>query len=169
VVATIYFGGMKKPYLLLLSFAFLFTKAQPDFRFADSTAQWSVLETQYPFWCPCWQWSTNHFQVVKDTAVVGKWYQQLTDDGGQSYFIRQDSLQQVFYRNTVDTQEFKIYDFGKEAGDTFRMNSRYSIAIGSVLMYVCNTDTVNFDKPRKRMFLSPFDSAGCNSPPQRSY
>jgi hypothetical protein len=155
---------VKKLYLLLFSFAFLFTKAQSDFRFADSTAQWGVLETQYPFWCPCYNWTTHHFSVVKDTLINGLNYQLVRENSLHDKFIRKDSTGEVFYRNRYDPAEFKIYDFGKVAGDTFRMNSEYSAAFGPVLMYVCSTDTVNFDKPRKRMYLSPFDMAGCNSP-----
>jgi hypothetical protein len=155
---------MKKLHLLLFSFAFLFTYAQTDFRFADSTAQWNVITADNGMWCNCISYFTTTYTVIKDTIVAGNWYQKLRDDNGQTYFIRQDSLQQVFYRNTYDSTEFKIYDFGKQAGDTFRMASQYSGGFGGVLMYVCSTDSVNFDKPRKRVFLSPFDSTGCNSP-----
>lgn len=126
---------MKKLYLLLLSFAFLFTKAQTDFRFADSTAQWNVLET-WQGWCWCFTWDTHLVKINGDTLIDSKMYQVLNYTSNipplevnGKFYLRKDSIERVYGRVNVDSQDYLIYDFSKQTGDTF------SIGIGNKWPY----------------------------------
>ncbi len=95
--------------------------AQHNFRFADSTAQWNELYFQYYFTSPP-DISTVVYKVQRDTTIGNTSYQKISSaDSIRNYFVRQDSAKSVFIRRYRDSIDYKIYDFGKVAGDTFRI------------------------------------------------
>lgn len=127
--------------------AFITVHAQSH-RFADTTAQWNVLHHEYG-WFPTTPetYITTEMKVMRDTVINGNVYQSVNGN----YFIRQDSLRKVYLLH--DGLEVKIYDFGATKGDTVADISRaYNYPI--VYCVVDSVDTVNWLKPRKRLFAS---------------
>jgi len=134
---------MKQLYFFILFISIsLISTGQTDFRFADSTAQWNVLETWYG-WCPCISYSTDVCTVGSDTSLNGVNYQTIL--GGTIFnnsgvtFIREDSLGKVYRLSVNDPSEELIYDFSKQTGDTFSVGNGYG-----GLAIVCHVDSVSF-------------------------
>jgi hypothetical protein len=136
-----------KTQLLCSLFCFLFLpalKAQTDFRFADSTAQWNVLYVEGA-WCLCSYYSTTTYTVTSDTVIAGLSYQVINN----SSYIRKDSADRVFKRTVYDSTENLIYDFSKDSGDVFTINGG-----NPVTCRVDSVDTINIKGPRKRMYIT---------------
>lgn len=123
---------------VLLSFVSS-VSAQTDFRFADSTAQWNILTAST---YPPGPLHVETYQIIKDTVITGKQYQQITAPFGNR-FLRQDSLK-VFIKSYYDSPEKLLYDFSKKAGDTVTI---------SFPAYVDSVDTIYLDRPRIRMYV----------------
>lgn len=145
---------MKKLYLLLFLFAFLFTKAQTDFRFADSTAQWNVMEKMLNYGNGQAKIITEKLTLDGELNYGGKMYQGVRSQGFLYHKIRQDSLKQVWLIPFNDTAEHLIYDFGLSVNDTVRVYDAFTTHSYSVVCRVDSVDLLMLDKPRKRMFLS---------------
>lgn len=99
-------------------------------RFADSTAQWNVLETQYSF-SPVIRWQTHIYNITGDTVLNNHAYQVLRYNTNAAlyplqqngyYYLRQDTVGKVYGLINADSAEYLIYDFSKQAGDTFTIN-----------------------------------------------
>ncbi len=146
---------MKKLYLLLLSFAFLFTKAQTDFRFADSTAQWNVLGVQYGVSFPSVSFSTDVYSITKDTLIKNISYQEIKT-GYRRFYLRRDSLQDVYMFGFPDTLERRIYSFTKQPGDSFVVTAHF--ANEYLGCRIDSVDSLMMDKVRKRWFVTYFRS-----------
>lgn len=150
-----------KTHLLFGLFFILFLptlKAQTDFRFADSTAQWNVVYGNY--WdchtTMCFEWHTAIHKIKDDTVINGFYYQTIDGalfPGGSQGFIRKDSAQKVFLRTHRDTVEDLLYDFSKQAGDTFSISYFRFSSRRKLFCNVLSTDTVVLDKPRKRLIV----------------
>ncbi len=142
-----------KKYLLttaLLSILFLRGFTQSDFRFADSTAQWNILEHQFG-WFPIYPdlYTTYIYQAKKDTVVNGISYQAISGDG-ILYLLRKDSLSRIYQYNT-DTTEYLLYDFGKQTDDTIHQLSHDWIS--GYMAIVDSVDSVYLGRWRKRMYV----------------
>jgi hypothetical protein len=116
-------------YTTLLMLLTIVTFAQSH-RFADSTAQWNVLETQYGF-CTCISWQTNVYRVTGDTTLNSRNYQVVNFNSQSTqyplqqngyYYLRQDTIGKVYGLINADSAEYLIYDFSKQAGDSFITN-----------------------------------------------
>ena len=136
---------MKRNLLLLLLSSWATCNAQTDFRFADSTAQWNVLES-WQQWCPCYTLNTTVYRISSDTVTNGLNYQVING----TVLLRRDSIGRVYKKSFTDTIENLIYDFSKIVGDTFSLNYSGS----GILCQVDSIDTVTLDKPRKRMYVN---------------
>lgn len=125
---------MKRNLLLLLLSWWATCSAQTDFRFADSTAQWNVIDYSglYPF--PV---TTKIYEVNADAIVNGKTYQKI----GPFYF-RRDSLNRIY------TPNYLIYDFGKSANDSIS-----NVGPQNAFCYVDSVDSIMLGHYRKRMFI----------------
>lgn len=139
---------MKHLFTLLLVAVTVQLFSQPNFRFADSTAVWNELETQ-------WGWSysiNNHeFKAVGDTLVGGHQYQVVKETGGSyKVLLRTDSLQRVYRFASNDTAELLIYDFSQLTGNTFMIQGTWQ----NTYARVDSVNTIQLDRPRKRMYLS---------------
>lgn len=134
-------------------------KAQTDFRFADSTAQWNVLTTTFLMMGPYdYYYSTQSYYVEKDTFFNNHAYQKIYPSNSGRTFLRKDSVSRVYLFNTWDTAEYLLYDFSQQSSDTIllavdKWRSGYCI--------VDSVDSVNIIYPRKRMFVTyHFDASG---------
>jgi hypothetical protein len=109
--------------ILLLLAACTFAQSH---RFADSTAQWNVLETQYGF-CACITWQTYIYNVTGDTVLNNHAYQVINHNifplqNNYYYYMRQDTAGKVYGLINADSAEYLIYDFSKQAGDSFSIS-----------------------------------------------
>ena len=150
---------MKKflPILFILLSSQVF--AQTNFRFADSTAQWNVLKTQYYF-APIIDWSTEIFAVGADTTIGSHSYQIIQYNSAITpletngrYYIRKDTTNKVFGRINRDSLEYLVYDFGKQPGDTFSIGfqNNWSQAIN---IKVDSVSSVFWGHSRKVMYVT---------------
>ncbi|MFN8287750.1 MAG: T9SS type A sorting domain-containing protein [Chitinophagales bacterium] len=116
--------------------------AQTDFRFADSTAQWNVLN-EVPGQGVEW---TSVYTTGHDTLTNGYNYQTV-----QScfWFYRRDSLNRIY-----SIGDSLIYDFGAQVGDSVHSFWCDGFVKGMYHSKVLSVDTVNWGKPRRRLFLS---------------
>lgn len=142
---------MKRSLTLLFLLSCFVSKAQTNFRFADSTAQWNVLTYQNGMWCNCISYHTTVHHIEGDTLLNGLQFQRVT--GGQ--FVRKDSVGKVFYRNSVDSIESVLYDFSKIAGDTFSIGDVNNPHGLSIHCRVDSADSVSLNGwMRKRMYIT---------------
>lgn len=140
---------MKRYFTLLLLTVCFGASAQTDFMFADTTAQWNVLETQWCMTAPCIYFTTYTYQISGDTIIGNYSYQKIKSLQGEKDFIRKDSTGKVFHRDSIN--EYMLYDFGAAAGDTFSIHiNQWANPAHVEVQYV---DTVTYGKPRKRMGL----------------
>ncbi len=129
---------------LLLSFQ---ANAQQSHRFADTSAVWQIVESQYPMYPPLIiSVTTKTYSATGDTVLEGHTYQ-IIDGGGDPALVRQDSGK-VYSRSYWGEEEL-LYDFNLNVGDTFN----------SPFMLVDSVDTVDWGRVRKRMFLRCSDCA----------
>jgi len=142
-----------KKYLLitaLLSILFIKGFAQPGFRFADSTAQWNILEYNYG-WFP---YPNNYFTTIyntgQDTTIQSVSYQAIIG-AGNTYFLRRDSLNRIYQYNS-DTSEYLLYDFGKVKGDTIHNLS--DSWLPSYTAVVDSVDSIFISHWRKRVMVA---------------
>ncbi len=123
--------------------------AQTNFRFADSTAQWTVLAST------SWgQPSTPVYRVVGDTIIAGKQYQNINSLNPFPLAIdpiRKDSTSKVFAKSPFDSVEIMIYDFGAVKGDSFAYNTYH---IPYLACRIDSVDSIMLDRMRKRMFVT---------------
>lgn len=137
---------MRNSFVFLLIVVCLKLEAQTSFRFADTTARWNIVTYENGMWCNCVSYYTTIRSVEKDTAIGGLNYQQITGN----ISVRQDSTGAVYQRLPSDLSERKIYDFGKVAGDTFRIENTF----GSLRCTVVSVDSVYLiTYNRKRVFI----------------
>src|SRR5688572_7461658 len=136
---------MKK--VLLLACIFLSFKgfSQTNFRFADSTAQWNVLYTSTGGTTAPGTKQTIVYTVQKDTVISGKSYQRIDDR-----FTRRDSTGVVYQISNLDTNEYVLYDFSKQGGDSIR---NMGFLCCEILCVVDSVDSVFIGHNRKRMFV----------------
>ena len=155
---------MKKGLLLLYIGLSVSGFSQTNFRFADSTAQWNVLRgiswdciTTF-----CFDQKTLVHNVSIDTVIDGKSYQSITvppdpswfssSELGSKVFLRKDLTEKIFLRRYSDTTDFLIYDFAKQAGDTFTIDKPHDVG-WYIHCDIDSVDTITLDKPRKRFFV----------------
>ncbi len=144
--------------LLFLSIVFFKGFSQADFRFADSTAEWNVLETQWCMTAPCIYFNTYIFKEKGDTTIGSYQYQKIEYNNSVVDFIRKDSTGKVFHKD--NSGEYLIYNFGATVGDTFTITINQWA--NSAIVTVLSVDTIVMDKPRKRMLCCvDFWSIGC--------
>ncbi len=149
-----------KKILTITLFLFQFSlQAQTNFRFADTTGHWDILETSWggPF-PPFVHYYTYIFKETGDTAINGVMYQKI--NGGTDNYLRRDSLNRIY--TLVNNEELKLYDFGALAGDSItglRMMWYYD----SIGCKVASADTVNWNGLKKRMIVN------CNSGQGQQY
>jgi hypothetical protein len=152
---------MKKYFTLVGMVLSLLGFSNTGFRFSDSTAQWNVLSR---YWCmtgPCHYYNTLKHEVNGDTLIEGMYYQSVdvAEDTswfnmtnlGARVFLRKDASEKIFLRRAVDSLDYLIYDFSKQAGDTFTIENPdfWNVCYCTV----DSVDTVLLDNPRKRMYV----------------
>lgn len=160
---------MKHCYTLLLLIWCSLASAQTDFRFADSTAQWNVLESEYYFFGGGGQFTFSYL-VGNDSVVNGYSYQSILCMSGSGLFlyqdsimlIRRDSLGRVYRRFHSDTSDMLIYDFSKGKGDTVVLLVPQLVYFGGLVCSVDSTDSIVIGHSRKRMFIT-YSGSGWNS------
>ncbi len=137
---------MKTHLLLVTIFISGILQAQTDFRFADSTANWSGRS-----WLDGMQPSSVDYElrVMGDTSIAGRQYQIIN-----SAHLRKDSVGRVFALRPADSVEALIYDFSKIAGDTFSISDWQQPAQSFSLITIDSTDTVWIGRYRKRMYVN---------------
>lgn len=143
---------MKKTLLLLtLSVSLLMVKAQ-TYRFADTTAQWNILEHQWG-WFPAGEYYYTHvFEIKGDTLINGISYQAITDHYYAPNYLRRDTTDRIwFWYNNAD---IKIYDFGALAGDSITGLSQYGFGTADIGCRVDSVDSVNWNGLKKRMYVN---------------
>ncbi|HLP51295.1 MAG TPA: T9SS type A sorting domain-containing protein [Chitinophagales bacterium] len=184
---------MKTTLITLLLFAGSCAFAQQH-RFADSTAEWSVLSTYFS-WTNGDPGDPINYRIFGDTVLQGAPYQ-VIEYGWQNYpgrfYIHKDSTEKVYGRIPTNSIDYLMYDFGKVAGDTFTIHSRndwsivYKIVVDSVsykmygrqrkVMHVTlqndfgvrrNDIYIEGIGATNSFFLSPTPSVGDDFPPQR--
>ncbi len=138
-----------KRYLLLLLISITTSTlfAQTNFRFADSTAQWNVLSTSTGGTTPPGQTSTTVYSIEGDTIIRGIHYQNI-----DNVFLRRDSINRIYEISYIDTNDFLLYDFSKQAGDTIIASRQEPCVVDSV-------DSVFLVHLRKRMFVNYYSIA----------
>lgn len=155
---------MKAYFLAAALLVCLFTNAQTDLRFADSTAVWNLAETAYletidspgidgiP--------RTKVYHVEKDTFFNNHSYQKIMPQGWQRNLIRKDSTGRVYWFDHASGADKLIYDFGLEKGDTITLDTKsdWEWSDTLVTLVVDSVDSVFYGTWRKRLFLQ------CNSP-----
>jgi len=147
---------MKSPLFITIFLAAFWCNlcAQQNFRFADSTAQWNELYFNYGF--GLYEiFNTVVYKADRDTIINNTNYQKITSaDSVKTYFLRQDSAKSVYIRRYRDSIDYKIYDFGKNAGDTFRIKDA-EYYFNDIHVKIDSTDTVMLGaKLRKRLYVS---------------
>jgi hypothetical protein len=149
--------NMKQFLLSIILLAGFSVTAQTDFRFADSTAQWNVLDHPI-FDClgPCTKYYTHIYTVGTDSVVNGVRYQTILGDTTMNNpavtCIRKDSLGRVYKISMNDTLEELIYDFSKQTGDTFSINDIFG---GSdIKCHVDSTGFINMVGIRKVLYIT---------------
>lgn len=150
---------MKHFLLFLLLSVSIAGFAQTNFRFADTTGHWDILETSWggPF-PPFVHYYTYIFKETGDTAINGVMYQKI--NGGTDNYLRRDSLNRIY--TLVNNEELKLYDFGAVAGDSIT-GLHMMWYFDSIGCKVVNADTVNWNGLKKRMIVS------CNSGQGQQY
>lgn len=147
---------MKHCYTLLLLMWCSLAGAQTDFRFADSTAQWSVLSAQWCMNTPCASFSTGVYSAPNDTIINQLWYQQIYGFNSPVCYLRKDSVEKVYGRYKSDSVEFLLYDFGWQVGDSITLGN----ALGRTWPYsvvdcrLDSIDTVDMGGLRRRFYVS---------------
>ncbi len=131
----------------LLFYLGFYSRAQTDFRFADSTAQWNVFV--YSDETPATHMENYYYN--NDAIWQNRQYQNIS---GTLY--RRDSLNRIYTPHPWDTtaSDGLLYDFSANPGDTIfykRLLPGYTWYSGTLI--VDSTDTVYWDKPRRRLFL----------------
>jgi hypothetical protein len=127
--------------------------AQTNFQFADNSARWNMLESIWG-WAPP-QYNNFEFYVCGDTTAFGNQYQKIceTNNSTSPIFVRKDTTGKVFTFAYSDSVEHKIYDFSKNAGDTFTIkNNRWNES--DIYIRVDSIETIMLDRPRKKMYLT---------------
>lgn len=114
-------------------------------RFADTTAQWSLLTSnllgEY--------YATTQFYVTSDTVINGISYQRINTD----IFIRKDTSEKV-YVLYGDTCEQLIYDFDPVVGDTFCTNLCANNPNERVTCRIDSIDSIFIGRTRKVIHVS---------------
>lgn len=150
---------MKSTLLFFFLFLAAMVSAQPGFRFADSTAQWNVLEEQY--YMPGYSLLTYQYFAEGDTIANGIQYQKIQCPGGSGFgfypsciaFLRKDSIGRVYRRTNEDAVDVLIYDFGVAKNDTIILPLWEWGGYSPISCVVQNIDTVLIGTYRKRMFV----------------
>lgn len=153
---------MKTLLLTLLLFAYSCAFAQQH-RFADSTAQWNVLE-YYTGFAGDGYVSTLHFSANDDTLLNNQAYQMIEYDrrvypleSNGKFYIRKDSTEKVYGRINADSADYLLYDFGKTAGDSFEIyNSGFVYYPTKV--YIDSVTNTFEGQSRKVMHVSTYNS-----------
>lgn len=139
--------GKRLLFVIAVLFSVQLTNAQNNWRFADSTSQWNVME-----WTEMMSMViTNVNQVVGDTIISGKEYQTIINSyyNPQKIFIRRDSIARV-YRLFPDSEAL-IYNFSLNAGDTIPL---YCHVLGHYINGIIDSvDSITLGKIRKRQFV----------------
>lgn len=150
--------------ILLLLAAGTFAQSH---RFADSTAQWNVLETQYGF-CTCISWQTNVYRVTGDTTLNSRNYQVVNFNSQSTqyplqqngyYYLRQDTAGKVYGLINADSAEYLIYDFSKQAGDSFITNLPLNWH-GEIKIMIDSTAVIFEGLTRKTQYVTLTTSLG---------
>jgi len=125
-------------------------EAQSSLGFADSTARWQILISEYSMVPPFSVYRhTEDYRVLGDSMVLSTSYQIIQGLGlGEigRMLVRQDSTKRVFYLDYQ--QENLLFDFNLEVDDTFWIEQN------NPFLRVDSVDTVNWGGAKKRMFLS---------------
>lgn len=123
---------MKKVYFPVFIFLTTFTcKAQDYIPFPDSNATWKVVVLPYPPGPIIWYAQHYDYILSEDTIILGQQYSKLLKKDynvecsqiftGPYYYggIRNDTMnKKVYYFPYDQNQEFLLYDFDLEIGDT---------------------------------------------------
>ncbi len=150
-----------KAYLLAVFSIVALTLSAQSHRFADSTAQWNVMHTEYYFTAPSGSY-TYEYTVQTDTVINGKSYQKIAhSDVGDwiikpTYFIRKDSAQKVYSFNIDSNAEFLLYDFSLQQGDTITLKDYNGVTQAEYSMTVDAVSTINLGYSRKVLTLGEF-------------
>jgi hypothetical protein len=123
------------------------TFAPPSFYFADTTAQWNVLDV---FWQTA---STKVYNTNGDTIMNGISYQRIKgNDNSVSYLNR--SGNKVYRRSNNGNCDILTYDFDMQAGDAMPLSTLDACTPStSFTAVVDSVDSIYINRWRKRMFL----------------
>lgn len=150
--------------ILLLLAAGTFAQSH---RFADSTAQWNVLETQYSF-SPVISWQTHILNISGDTVLNNRSYQVVRYNGSSLlipieqngyYYLRQDTIGKVYGLINADSAEYLIYDFSKQAGDSFTITVP-SIWFNDIKVHIDSTANIFNGLTRKTQYVTVTTNLG---------
>ena len=159
-----------RKYFFIFSFSFFyhFTFSQQYYPFPTDSAQWSI-EIATP------QFEFYHYQLkLKGDTILpnGETYSKLYKSFELDYnspdqilhcFLREDSTRKIFVKypegNAPDTNEFVLYDYGLEVGDTFqiRLFDSESIYLFNQVVYTKHIVDLYIDHPRGEYGLMPLN------------
>ncbi|KAF5034226.1 hypothetical protein DSECCO2_598400 [anaerobic digester metagenome] len=154
--------SMKKPILILfLSLLFLTTFSQQYYPLIEEGRSWNVMYV-VPSWGPPFDsscYSVNYL-ITGDSILNNIEYKKMITsieeipvnwdlDG----FIREDSVNRVWYRRIVDTNEVLIYDFSLLTGDSLKLG------FDTTMYYKVDSITTEIvsDSLRKKYWISQDD------------
>lgn len=153
---------MKAYLLVIFTFVTLALSAQSH-RFADSTAQWNVLQSRVSVTSP-YSTVTYSYIVDGDTSFDGFNYQKISANGllniaevERVNYIRRDSLGRVYSYHKPDNQEYLIYDFSKQPGDTIEIHSYAGWINQTYHLVVTAVDTVYYGRNRIRQHFGSIE------------
>lgn len=148
---------MKINLLFILLLCPLFSIGQQNELLVDTTKMWSTLWQSASGGPPPYYKSTSYLKFADDTLIGTIQYKKVYSSldsihsvwTATGYFIREDSLNKVYYRTLSDPTQILLYDFNAQVGDSLTVNN-------APVMVVDSIDSVFMaDKYRKRFFLSP--------------
>jgi hypothetical protein len=145
---------MRKTLYVLLLFTTLGTNAQT---FVTTNKLWSTMKGPVSG-CKSFYCESYFTKFSGDTLIAGIHYSKVLRSEDQQMqkwitegFIREDSNQKVYYRDTIAKQECLLYNFGCNAGDTLRLNcgcSKTGFLVDSIRTFA--VDGI----PRKYFYLT---------------
>ncbi len=150
---------MKKILFVILVFHFTCSYSQPYFQFPTSNTTWyETYHDQYGI-----SSNRSYFLLNSDTLINGKNYNNLFTPN--SYWpydtvsigcIREDSLKQVFYYNYSTHNEYLLYDFSKNIGDTIFYGTFGDYTFQELI--ITDIDTVLVGNEYRRRFYTNYSS-----------
>jgi hypothetical protein len=150
---------MKKILLLILLFHFTYSYSQTYYQFPTSNTTW--YETYHDQYGSLTNYS--YLLLNSDTLINGKNYNNLFKPNSFWPYdtinigcIREDSLKQIFFYNYSTQNEYLLYDFSKNIGDTIFYGTPSVYTFEKLL--ITNIDTVLIGNNYRRRFYTNYST-----------